>query len=99
MSILQKFLFRTHRLRYRIGDVVYEVEYYRSPFWVDEKPSVKLFLEEKLRIWHGQVWECFDGGGRCGFGTTCIWTLFPRWKMKKFLRTEAKHIYDICYKT
>lgn len=97
MGILKKFAFRIHRLRYKINDTVYEVEYYRSPFWGYEKPSVKLFLEKKLHSWHGQVWECFPNGGRCGYGTTCIWALFPKTKMKRFLHTEAKHVYDICY--
>lgn len=97
MNILRMLMLRTHRLRYKIGDVTYEVEYHRSPFWAYEKPSVRLFLKKKLRTWHGQVWECFEGGGRCGFGTTCIWTLFPRKEMKKFLHAEAQNIYDICY--
>lgn len=98
MDLLMKVAYRTHRLRYKIGDTTYEVEYHRSPFWAYEKPSVRLFLKKKLRTWHGQVRECFDGGSRCGFGTTCIWTLFPRMKMKKFLCTEAKRVYGICHR-
>ena len=71
----------------------YIVEYHRSPFWSYEKPTLKLFIKDKLRTWHGQVWEVFPGGSRCGFGTICFAALNPKKRMKKFLDAESKWVY------
>lgn len=74
----------------------YIVEYHRSPFWAYEKPTLKLFLKKKMRTWHGQVWEVFKNGGRCGFGTICLVdTLFPRRDMEKFLMHETSYLERI----
>lgn len=73
----------------------YIIEYHRSPFWTYENPTLKLFLQKKFRTWHGQIWRVFKNGGRCGFGTTCIFTLFPRRAMKKFLIREVNYLEKI----
>ena len=74
----------------------YMVEYHRSPFWGYEDPSLKLFFKDKLCTWHGQVWEIFPGGSRCGFGTTCIKALFPKKRMRRFLDQESKFVWNAC---
>lgn len=73
----------------------YIVEYHRSPFWAYEKPTLRLFFKEKYTTWHGMVWEVFENGGRCGFGTWCIDTMRPRYEMKKFLIAEVSHLEKI----
>ncbi len=77
---------------------VYIVEYHRSPFWTYENRTLKLFLKEKIKTWHGQVWEVFKNGGSCGFTTICITTMFPRHQMKKFLIVESNRIEKILNK-
>ena len=76
----------------------YIIEYHRSPFWTYEKPTLKLFFTEKCNTWHGQVWRVFKGGSRCGFGTWCIHTPFPRHQMKGFLVAEVRHLDKILNK-
>lgn len=73
----------------------YIVEYQRSPFWTYEKPTLMLFFKEKYTCWHGQVWEVFGSGSRCGFDTTCIRTATPRRKMKRFLINTTSYLEKI----
>lgn len=42
---LYKFLMRNKRIRKTVGNEIYEIKYQRSPFWVNERPSWKLFLQ------------------------------------------------------
>ena len=81
-----------------INGTRYIVEYHRSPFWSYEEPTLKLFIKDKLRTWHGQVWEVFPSGSRCGFGTTCFAALNPKKRMKKFLDAESKWVYGCTIK-
>ena len=60
--------------------------------------TLKLFFKEKCNTWHGQVWKVFKHGSRCGFGTWCITTPFPRHKMKGFLVAEAGYLDKILNK-
>lgn len=74
----------------------YIVEYYRSPFWSYEDRTLKLFFKKKISTWHGQVWEVFQNGGKCGFGCIClVGTIFPRCDMKKFLVRETDQLERI----
>ena len=81
-----------------INGTKYICEYQRSPFWGYEKPSLRLFIKDKLLTWHGQVWEVFPSGSRCGFGTTCFTALFPAKRMRKFLDRESKWVWECCNK-
>ena len=36
---LYKFLMRNKRIKKTVGNEIYEIEYQRSPFWVNERPS------------------------------------------------------------
>ena len=90
-----RLMYRTRILKFKAeSGRNYIVEYHRSPFWTDEKPSLKLFFKKKYTLWHGQVWEVF-GNGKCGFGTYCVRTWFPRREMKRFLRAEVHHLEKI----
>ena len=89
--------YRHYEIRTEIDGIRYMIEYSRSPFWTYEKPTWRLFLKEKLCLWHGQVWEEFPGGGRCGFGTCCLRALFPKKKMKQFLLAESRRVHKICH--
>lgn len=95
---LLDFFYKVYVIEKEINGVRYIVEYVRSPFWAYEEPSLRLFVKDKFRTFHGQVWEVFPRGGRCGFGCTCITTLFPRKKMRNFLDKESKFVYNACYK-
>ena len=75
-----------------INGTRYIVEYQRSQFWAHEKPTLKMFFKDKLRTWHGQIWEVFPGGSRCAHGTACLTALYPKKRMKKFLDTESKFL-------
>lgn len=91
------FFYKVYTIEKEINGVKYLIEYRRSPFWVYEEPSIKLFIKDKLCTWHGQVWEKFPGGGRCGFGCNCIKALFPKKNMQNFLDKEARYVYNACY--
>ena len=67
----------------------YIIEYNRSPFWTYEQRTLRNFFKDKINLWHGQVWLVYDGGSKCGFGTTCIKAMFPRRRMKRFLKNEV----------
>ena len=73
----------------------YIIEYYRSPFWTYDNPNLNTFFKDKFRLWHGHVWRVFENGGKCGFGTKCIKTLFPYFKMKRFLAKEVSYLEKI----
>ena len=94
---LVRLLYRNHRIHRTLNGVHYIVEYSRSPFWTYEKPTLRLFLTKKATLWHGQVWEVFPSGGRCGFGHTCIRAVFPRKQMRRFLLCESDFVYKACY--
>ena len=96
--LLVRLLYRKHRITNTINGVNYIIEYSRSPFWTYERPSLWRFLIEKSTLWHGQVWEVFPNGGRCGFSHNCIRAVFPRRQMKDFLIRESNIVYKICYK-
>lgn len=94
-KLLDRFLNHFYKLYTEekiINGTRYIIEYHRSPFWTDEKPTLKLFIKDKLRTWHGQVWEVFPHGSRCGFGTICFMALHPKKIIKKFLDTESKRL-------
>ena len=92
-----RLLYKNKYIYKDIDGITYMVEYSRSPFWAYERPSLWLFLKEKLCLWHGQVWEILPHGSRVGFGTNCINALFPRRKMRDFLDRESKYVYEACY--
>ena len=97
--VLHKFLrgfYKVHEIKKDINGSKYIVQYVRSPFWGYEKPTLKSFLQDKLCLWHGQVWEVLPGGSRIGFGTTCFDALFPRKRMRKFLNRESKFVWHAC---
>lgn len=73
----------------------YIIEYNRLPFWVYENRTVRNFFRSKFVSWHGQVWEVFKNGGRCGFGTYCAEGIFPKHKMEKFLAAEVSRLEKI----
>ncbi len=94
-KLLGKFLNHFYKLYTEekiINDTKYIVEYHRSPFWGYEEPTLKLFIKDKLRIWHGQVWEVLPNGGRIGFGAECFMALYPKKIMKRFLDAESKRL-------
>ena len=100
-NMLHKFLrlfYKTYYHEKIIEGTKYIVEYQRSPFWAYEKPTLKLFLKDKLRTWHGQVWEVFPNGSRCGFGTNCIIAWFPKKRMQKFLDAVSRFVWNACNK-
>ena len=76
----------------------YIVEYHRSPFWTYDKRNLRTFFKDKFKTWHGQVWMVFPNGGRCGFGTICIKTIFPYRQMKDFLAAEVWRLERILNK-
>lgn len=96
MNWFYKFMCRSRTIKLKADSGrVYVVKYHRSQFWTYETPSLKLFFEEKYAWWHGQVWKVYDGGGGCGFGTICTRAIFPRQKMKKFLKAEVERLERI----
>ena len=95
---LYKFLMRNKHIRKTVGNEIYEIEYQRSPFWVNERQSWKLFIAKKLFWWHGQVWLVYPNGGRCGFDTTCTRKVFPYFRMRKLLNNTSKRINSYRYK-
>lgn len=88
--------YHVYTIEKNIKGTKYICEYHRSPFWGYEKPTLGLFFSDKLTTWHGQVWEVFPSGSRCGFGSNCISALFPKKKMQKFLNTESKFVWNAC---
>lgn len=95
-NIFYKIMYKSRTIEFKADSGrKYIVEYHRSPFWSYEIPTLKLFFKEKIKTWHGQVWEVFENGGSCGFGTCCIITMFPRKEMKRFLNNEVKHLERI----
>jgi len=94
LSFILKPFYKKHKIRCSINGNVYEVEYRRAPFWTYEKPSIIFFLKNKLRTWHGQIWEVFPNGGRCGFTTLCVTNkIFPMKEFSKFLDVESRRIH------
>ena len=96
-----KWFYRKHTLTTIIDDRKFIIEYYRSPFWTYEKPTIKLFLKEKINSWHGNVWEVKPNGSRiaAGFGfSTCCKKYFPRKHMRAFLNYQAKHYIRVTEK-
>lgn len=89
--------YKVYTIEKDINGIKYLIEYVRSPFWAYEKPSIRLFIKDKLCTWHGQVWEIFPQGGRCGFGCNCIKALFPKKNMQNFLDKESGYVYNACY--
>ena len=88
--------YHVHTIEKNINGTRYICEYHRSPFWAYERAGLKLFFKDKLRTWHGQVWEVFPKGSRCGFGSTCFSALFPKKRMQKFLDTESRFVWNAC---
>ena len=94
VQIKFKLFYKNHFISTKINGRKFIIEYGRSPFWTYEKPTIKLFLKEKLHSWHGSVWEVRPNGSRiaAGFGfTTCCKKYFPRKYMRTFLNYQAKH--------
>jgi hypothetical protein len=73
----------------------YIIEYCRTPFWTYENRTVINFFRSKFIWWHGQVWEVFKNGGRCGFSTYCTEGVFVKRKMQKFLVAEVNRLEKI----
>ena len=95
-KLFYKFMYRNKTITLKADSGrTYIVEYHRSPFWTYEDPTLKLFFKEKIRTWHGWVWLMYENGGRCGFGTNCIITMFPRCQMKRFLIREVNRLEKI----
>ena len=98
IELFYKFMYRKKTIKLQgASGRNYIVEYHRSPFWTYEERTLKLFFQKKFNLWHGQVWEVFDSGSTCGFGTCCVQTLFPHHEMKKFLDAEVfrlERIFD-----
>ena len=90
--------YKVYTIEKNIKETKYICEYHRSPFWGYEKPTLRMFIKDKLITWHGEVWEVFPKGSRCGFGTTCFTAMFPKKRMKKFLDTESRFVWDACNK-
>ena len=76
----------------------YIIEYYRTPFWTYDDISLKTFFKEKFNSWHGQIWEVFPSGSRCGFSGNFMQAIFPRRSMKCFLITEAARLEKVLNK-
>lgn len=96
IELFYGFMYRKKRIGLKSGSGRnYIVEYRRSPFWSYEKPSLKLFFSEKINTWHGEIWLVYENGGRCGFGTNCLRTIYPGHKMKKFLVREVNNLERI----
>ena len=99
IELFYKFMYRYKTIKLKTASGrTYIVEYHRSPFWTYEGRTLKLFFKKKIKTWHGQVWRVFENGGRCGFGTNCITTMFPRRKMKEFLIREVNYLEKILNK-
>lgn len=100
IELFYKFMYRKKIIKIKVDSGrVYIIEYHRSPFWTNEDYTLKLFFKKKIKTWHGRVWEVFENGGRCGFGSVCIInTIFPRREMKKFLIKESNCIEKILNK-
>lgn len=90
--------YKKYIIEKNIKGTKYICEYYRSPFWAYEKPTLRLFFSDKINTWHGQVWEVFPKGGRCGFGSICFTAMFPKKHMKKFLDRESRFVWNACNK-
>ena len=74
------------------------VDYCRIPFWTNEKPSLKLFLKEKINTWYGSVWEVTANGSRIAAGFNfgeCCKAYFPKKFMKNLLERRAKHYVEV----
>lgn len=97
-QIIYCLFYHSRHIRRKINNEIYEIEYYRLPFWTYEKPSWKLFFTEKFNYWVGQVWRVFPNGGKCGFGHTSIISLYPKRHMKKYLLNESNRIYNLTNK-
>lgn len=95
-KLFYKFMYRNKTIKLKTDSGrTYAIKYHRSPFWTYEKPTLKLFFEQKINTWHGQVWKVYPNGGSVGFETICITTLFPRHQMKKFLLSEVNRLEKI----
>lgn len=96
VELFYRIMYRTHNITVEApSGRIYCVEYHRSPFWTYDKRTLKVFFKDKFKTWHGQVWEVFPNGGRCGFGTTCIIQVFPKKHMREFLLREVKWLENI----
>lgn len=74
------------------------VDYCRVPFWTNEKPSLKLFLKEKINTWYGSVWEVTPNGSRIAAGFhfgECYRAYFPKKFMRNLLERRAKHYVEV----
>lgn len=92
-QIKLKWFYRKHTLSTTIEGQKFIIEYHRTPFWTNEKPTLKLFLQEKANSWHGNVWKVMSNGSKiaAGFGyNTYCKRWFPRKYMRAFLNYQAK---------
>jgi hypothetical protein len=95
-KLFYKFMYRNKTIQLKTDSGrTYIVEYHRSPFWTDEDRTLKLFFKKKIKTWHGWVWKLNPNGGRVGFGSTCIITMFPRRQMEEFLIREVNRLEKI----
>lgn len=91
-----EYMYRTKTIKRKFKDGnTYILEYHRSPFWAYEKRSLKLFFKEKFDLWHGYVWLVYESGSRCGFGSCCFRSFFPKRRMRKFLISETDRLENI----
>ena len=96
--------YRKYVIFKRVSGTEYIIEYSRSKFMENEDPSLKLFFSDKFTTWQGRVWRVYESGGMYGCGSVCIKsTMFPRQKMKEFLKQEVdrmtRHIGCAMYYT
>lgn len=95
-KLFYKFMYRNKTIKLKTDSGrTYIIEYHRSPFWTYEDRTLKLFFQQKIRTWHGQVWKLCPNGGRVGFTTVCIIEMFPRRQMKYFLIREVNRLEKI----
>lgn len=96
-----KLFYKHYTIKLEVEDEVYEIVYYRSPFWTNDKNTLWTFLKDKLCWWHWTVWRVYPNGSRIqsGFGSSdCFKCLFPKNKMKQCLIREIIRAHNIHYK-
>lgn len=98
VQIKFNWFYKKYTLSTEIAGRKFIVEYSRTPFWTYEKPSLKLFLKEKINTWYGSVWEVTPNGSRIAAGFNfgeCCKAYFPKKFMKNLLECRAKHYVEV----
>lgn len=98
VQIKFNWFYKKHTLSTVIDGRKFVVDYCRIPFWTNEKPSLKLFLKEKINTWYGSVWEVTPNGSRIAAGFhfgECYRAYFPKKFMRNLLERRAKHYVEL----